>query len=101
MTLPSVNPVVGLIDTADGGSDHQLRFEIERIQGGYVFVIRSQHRPGGAIGRRCTLDSGPVNPNYDEVLTAGRAAFEKAKEPAGTARMAAQTRTPVGLEAQS
>lgn len=81
MTVPSLNPVVGLIDTADGGNDHQLQFCIECNQGGYAFVIRSHHRPGGAIGRRCTLDSGPTNPNYDEVFAAGKAAFDKAKTP--------------------
>lgn len=81
MTAPNVNPVVGLIDTANGGNNHQLQFWIESNQGGYVFVIRSQHRPGGALGRRCTLDSGTTNRNYDEVLAAGLAAFANAKVP--------------------
>ena len=101
MTLSNPNPVIGIIDTANGGNDHQLQFEIECIGGGYVFVIRSQHRPGGAIGRRCTLDSGRVNPNYDEVLSQGRAAFEKAKQPVGSSQSAPAAQTPVGLEAQS
>lgn len=100
MTLANPKPVIGLIDSADGGKDHQLRFEIEQNAGGYVFVIRSQHRPGGAIGRRCTLDSGSTNPNYDEVLSAGRAAFEKAKEPIGASSVAAAKSTQVGPEAQ-
>lgn len=101
MAMSNPNPAIGLIDTADGGNDHQLQFEIESIGGGYVYVIRSQHRPGGAIGRRCTLDSGRLNPNYDEVLSQGRAAFDKAKGPSGAARIAAAAQTPVGLEAQS
>lgn len=101
MTMTNPNPVIGLIDTADGGNDHQLRFEIEANAGGYVFVIRSQHRPGGAIGRRCTLDSGKTSPNYDEVLSAGRAAFEKVKEPSVASRVATAVPVPVGLEANS
>ncbi len=78
------NAVVGLIDTADGGNDHQLQFWIESNQGGYVFVIRSQYQPGGKIVRRGELDRGRNNVNYDEVLTAGRAAFNKAKAPTTT-----------------
>lgn len=74
--------VVGLIDTADGGSDHQLQFWIESNQGGYVFVIRSQYQPGGKIIRRGEIDRGRNSVNYDEVLAAGRAAFDKAKTPA-------------------
>ncbi len=97
MTVPNLNPVVGLIDTANGGNDHQLQFCIECNQGGYAFVIRSQHRPGGAIGRRCTLDSGPTNPNYDEVLAAGKAAFEKAKTPTA-AQPAKLQQAEVGME---
>lgn len=77
--------VTGCIDTADGGKDHQLQLWIERNEGGFVFIVRQQHLPGGALGRRCTLDSGATNPNYDEVLSAGKAAFDKAKKPARAA----------------
>jgi len=76
------NPVTGCIDTADGGKDHQLQLWIERSGGGFAFVVRQQHLPGGTLGRRCTLDSGSTNSNYDEVLSAGRLAFDKAKAPA-------------------
>lgn len=81
MSTSKRNPVVGRLDTASGGKDHELQFYIEANQGGCAFVIRSQHRPGGILGRRCTLDSGPTSPDYDEVYAAGCAAFEKAKTP--------------------
>jgi hypothetical protein len=79
------NPATGCIDTADGGNDHQLQLWIERNEGGFVFVVRQQHLPGGKLGRRCTLDSGSTNANYDEVAAAGRVAFDKAKVPARAA----------------
>ncbi len=79
--MTNSNSVTGCIDTADGGKDHQLQLWIERNEGGFAFVVRQQHLPGGALGRRCTLDSGSTNPNYDEVVAAGRAAFDNAKAP--------------------
>jgi hypothetical protein len=74
--------VTGCIDTAVGGKDHQLQLWIERNQGGFAFVIRSQYQPGGRFVRRCAIDSGSTNPNYDEVVASGRAAFDRAKVPA-------------------
>ncbi|MCC7529680.1 MAG: hypothetical protein IT342_14240 [Candidatus Melainabacteria bacterium] len=82
MTTTKSNPVTGCIDTADGGNDHQLQLWIERNQGGFAFVIRSQYQPKGRLVRRCALDSGSTNANYGEVVAAGRAAFDKAKAPA-------------------
>lgn len=79
--LKSSQPVVGLIDTADGGNDHQLQLWIESNQGGYVFVIRSQYQPGGKPVRRCELDRGRNSLDYDAALSAGRAALDKAKGP--------------------
>ncbi len=81
MTTTSPNPVTGCIDTADGGKDHQLQLWIETNPGGFAFVVRSQYQPAGRLVRRCAIDSGSTNPNYDEVVAAGRAAFDKAKAP--------------------
>jgi len=82
VNLSNSNFVTGCIDTAADGENHQLQLWIERNQGGFVYVIRSQYQPGGRVAKRCVLDSGSTNPNYEEVVAAGQSAFARMK-PAG------------------
>jgi len=71
--------VLGCIETADGGADHQLQLWIEKNEGGFAFVIRSQYQPGGKLVRRCALDSGATEADYDSVRAAGLAALNRLK----------------------
>ncbi len=70
---------VGCLDKHPSGNDHELQLWIEPREGGFCFFVRQVYVPGGVHAKRCELDSGKVLADYDEVLSQGRAAFEKQK----------------------
>lgn len=74
--------VLGCIDTAADGKDHQLQLWIERSGENFVYVIRSQYQPGGKISKRAELDRGVAKAANADVVDDGRKAFAKMQSPA-------------------